>query len=71
MARKERERGGGSETYVSALDVILVLLNLLLQVVKTNLVILNDQVDLKLLDTETNSNQSRGSPDKTVYKTKG
>jgi hypothetical protein len=51
---------------IRGLDVVLVLLNLGLEVVQRNLVVLDDQVQLELLDTETNSDQFRATPDKTV-----
>jgi hypothetical protein len=51
---------------VGGLDVVLEFLNLLLQLVQRDLVVLNDQVDLELLDTETNSNQLGSTPNKTV-----
>jgi hypothetical protein len=48
------------------LDLVLELFNLLLELVERDFVVLNDQVELELLDTETNSNQLGGTPDKTV-----
>ena len=55
------------ETYdITRLNEVLELLNLLLQLSKTNLVILDDQVDLQLLDTETDGNKLRGTPHETV-----
>ena len=46
--------------------MVLVFLDLLLEIIQRNLLILDDQVDLELLDTETDSNELVGSPDKTV-----
>lgn len=46
--------------------MVLVLLNTLLEFVKRNLLILNDKVDLELLDTESNSNELGGTPDKAL-----
>jgi hypothetical protein len=46
--------------------VVLILLNTLLKLVQRNLLVLNDKVDLKLLDTETNRNPLVGTPDKTI-----
>lgn len=46
--------------------MVLVLLDLLLELVQRNLVVLHNQVDLKLLDTEANSDELAGTPDKTV-----
>jgi hypothetical protein len=46
--------------------VVLELLDLLLELVKGDLVVLDDQVDLELLDTETNGNKLGGTPDKTL-----
>jgi hypothetical protein len=51
---------------VGGLDVVLILLNLGLQVVQRDLVILNDDVQLELLNTETNSDQLGATPNKTV-----
>lgn len=51
---------------VGGLDVVLELLDLLLELVKRNLVVLNNQVDLELLDTETDGNKLGGTPDETV-----
>jgi hypothetical protein len=51
---------------VSGLDVVLELLNLLLELVQRNLLVFDDQVDLELLDTETDSNQLGSTPDETV-----
>jgi hypothetical protein len=47
--------------------VVLILSNLLLEVIKRDLVVLNDTVDLELLDTETNLNELRTTPDKTLH----
>lgn len=46
--------------------MVLVLFDLLLQFIQRHLLVLDDQVDLQLLDTESNSNELRGTPDKTV-----
>lgn len=51
---------------VGGLDVVLVLLNASLEVIKGDLLILNDKVDLELLDTEADSNELGGTPDKTI-----
>jgi hypothetical protein len=51
---------------IGRLNKVLKLLDLLLEVIKTNLVILNNQVDLELLDTETNWDKLGGTPDKTI-----
>ena len=52
---------------VGGLNVVLELLDLLLQLVKGDLVVFNDQVDLELLDTETNSDQLGGTPYEAVF----
>jgi hypothetical protein len=63
----EQETFDGGNTYnISGLDVILIFLNLLLELIQRDLLVLNDQVDLELLDTETNSNELRGTPDETI-----
>jgi hypothetical protein len=55
------------KTYdIGRLNVVIEILDLLLEIIKTNLVILNDQVDLELLDTETDGNKLGGTPDKTI-----
>jgi len=46
--------------------MVLVLLNLLLQLIRRHLVVLDDQVDLQLLDTEANGDELGGTPDQTV-----
>jgi hypothetical protein len=46
--------------------VVLILLNLLLELINRNLLVLNDQVDLELLDTETDGNKRGSTPDKTL-----
>ena len=51
---------------VGGLDVVLELFDLLLELVQRDLVVLDDQVDLELLDTETDSDQLGGTPDETV-----
>lgn len=51
---------------IGRLDVILELSKLLLEIIKTNLVILNDQVDLELADTVTDWHKLGGTPDKSI-----
>lgn len=51
---------------VSGLDVVLVLLNLGLKLIQRDLVVLDDQVDLELLDTEADGNELGSTPDQTV-----
>lgn len=51
---------------VSGLDVVLILLDRLLELIGGDLVVLNDQVDLELLDTEADGNPLGGTPDETV-----
>merc|ERR1711881_332802 len=51
---------------IGRLDVILELLNLLLQLGETNLVILDNQVNLQFLHTETNSDKLGSTPDETL-----
>lgn len=46
--------------------MVLVLLNLLLEIADTNLVILDDQVDLKLLDTITDLDKLVSTPNETL-----
>jgi len=48
------------------LDVVLELCNLLLKLVERDLLVFDNQVDLELLDTETQRNQRGGTPDQTV-----
>jgi len=50
---------------IRALNEILELGNFLLDIVQTDLVILNDHVDLELLDTEADSNKLAATPDET------
>lgn len=57
--------------YVSALDVFFVTLDLLLQLIKRNFVVHDNQVDLQLLDTETDLNEAGTAPNKTICKTRG
>lgn len=52
---------------VGGLDVVLILLDLGLELVGGDLLVLDNQVDLELLNTETNSNELRGTPDETVH----
>jgi hypothetical protein len=51
---------------VAALDVVLKTLDLLLELVEGDLVVLNDQVDLELLDAETDGHELGATPDETV-----
>ncbi|KAB8437347.1 hypothetical protein FH972_025027 [Carpinus fangiana] len=51
---------------VGGLHVVLKLLDLLLQLVQGDFVILDDQIDLQLLDTEAEGNQLGRTPNKTV-----
>jgi hypothetical protein len=51
---------------VSGLDVVLVLLDLLLELIGGDLLVLNDKVDLELLNTESEGNELRGTPDEAV-----
>lgn len=51
---------------VGRLDVVLVLGNLLLELVERDLVVLDDQVDLELLDTETNGDELGSTPHETI-----
>jgi len=52
---------------IGRLDVIFItLLDLLLQLVERDLLVLDDQVDLELLDTETHSDQRGGTPHESV-----
>ena len=46
--------------------MVLVLLDLLLELVKRDLVVLDDQVDLELLDTETDGDKGGGTPNETI-----
>ena len=46
--------------------MVLVLLDLLLELIKRDLLVLNDKVDLELLDTETNGDELAGTPNKTL-----
>ena len=46
--------------------MVLILLDAGLQLVGRDLVVLDDQVDLELLDTETNGDELGGTPDQTV-----
>lgn len=51
---------------VARLDVVLEVLDLLLELLQTDLVILDDNVDLQLLDTEGEGHQLGSTPDQTV-----
>lgn len=46
--------------------MVLVLLDLSLELVGGDLLVLDDQVDLELLDTETNGNKLGSTPDQTL-----
>lgn len=46
--------------------MVLVLLNAGLQLIGRDLLVLDDQVDLQLLDTEANGDELGGTPDQTV-----
>lgn len=46
--------------------MVLVLLDLSLELVGGDLLVLDDQVDLELLDTETNGNELGSTPDQTI-----
>lgn len=54
-------------TYVSALNVIFIPFDILLQLIERNFVVLYDQVDLQLLDAKADSDQARSTPNKTIY----
>jgi hypothetical protein len=51
---------------VRGLNVVLVLLNFLLQLVCGHFIVLDDQINLQLLDTKTNSDKFRSTPSQTV-----
>jgi len=51
---------------ISGLDVVLELLDLLLELIERDLLILDNEVDLELLNTEANGNELAGTPDKAV-----
>lgn len=51
---------------VGGLHVVLVLLNASLEVIQGDLLVLDNQVDLELLDTEANSDELGGTPNQTV-----
>lgn len=51
---------------IGGLNVILELSELLLEIIKTNLVILDDQVDLELADTVTDWHKLGGTPDESI-----
>jgi len=56
-----------SSTYnIGRLHIVLELGNLLLKIVKADLVVLNDDVDLELPDTETERNKLGSTPDEAV-----
>lgn len=52
---------------VGGLDVVLILLDLSLESIGGDLLVLDDQVDLELLDTEADGDQLGGTPHKTVH----
>lgn len=52
--------------YIGGLDMVFVLLDPLLQFIDRYLLILNDEVNLELFDTEADGDEGGGSPDKTV-----
>jgi len=58
---------GCGGAYISGLDVILKRLNGLLKVIDGDLLVFDDQVDLKFLDTVANGNQLRSTPDETLH----
>lgn len=51
---------------VGGLHVVLILLNAGLELIQRDLLVLDDQVDLELLDTEADGDELRGTPDQTV-----
>lgn len=51
---------------VGGLHVVFVLLNAGLQLIQRDLLVLDDQVDLELLDTEADGDELGGTPDQTV-----
>lgn len=51
---------------IDGLDVVLKLGDLVAQLIERNLLVLNNQVDLQLLDTEADRNQLGGTPDQTI-----
>ena len=51
---------------ISGLNVVLELLNLALELVGRDLLVLNNQVDLELLNTESEGNPLGGTPDEAV-----
>ena len=52
---------------VRGLNVILVSFNLFLQLVKRDLLVFNDQIDLKLLHAKTDWDKLRGTPCETFF----
>lgn len=52
---------------IGGLDVVLILLDLALELVERDLLVLNDQVDLELLDTETDGDELVSTPDEAVH----
>ena len=46
--------------------MVLILFNFLLELISGDLLVLDNQVDLELLDTEANSNKLGSTPDETV-----
>lgn len=51
---------------IAGLDVVLKLGDLVLELLETNLIILNDDVDLELLDTVSDGDKLGATPDQTV-----
>lgn len=51
---------------IGGLDVVLILLNLALELIGGDLLVLDDEVDLELLNTESKGNPLGGTPDETV-----
>lgn len=52
---------------ISGLDVVLILLNLGLKILKGDFLVFNDNVYLQLLDTETDSNKLGATPNEAVH----
>jgi hypothetical protein len=67
----KRERGGRLDLLhssdINALYEVFKRFDLFSQVIHGNLVIFNNTVDLELLDTETNGNQLRTTPQETIH----
>lgn len=59
--------GNTFKTYnIGGLDVVLIFLDLGLELINGDLLVLDDQVDLKLLDTESNGDELGGTPDEAI-----